>query len=62
MAFTLTSTAFAEGALIPTKYTCDGADVSPPLAWSGAPTNAKSFALICDDPDAPRGTWVHWVL
>ena len=62
MTFTLTSTAFAEGAPIPTKYTCDGADVSPPLAWSGAPANAKSFALICDDPDAPRGTWVHWVL
>src|SRR6266540_1402431 len=62
MAFSLTSTAFTDGAAIPVKYTCDGADVSPPLAWSGAPAGTKSFALICDDPDAPRGTWVHWVL
>lgn len=58
----LTSQAFTEGAPIPTKHTCDGPDVSPPLAWSGAPPNAKSFALIMDDPDAPMGTWVHWVL
>jgi Raf kinase inhibitor-like YbhB/YbcL family protein len=62
MAFILTSSAFAEGAAIPAKHSCDGADVSPPLAWNGAPANTRSFALICDDPDAPRGTWVHWVL
>ncbi len=62
MAFNLTSSAFSEGAPIPAQYTCEGADVSPPLAWSGAPANTKSFALIADDPDAPRGTWVHWVL
>jgi len=58
----LTSPAFAAGAAIPTKYTCDGADVSPPLAWSGAPAGTQAFALIVDDPDAPAGTWVHWVL
>lgn len=62
MALTLTSTAFAEGELIPRQYTCDGKDISPPLAWSGAPEATKSFALIGDDPDAPMGTWVHWVL
>jgi Raf kinase inhibitor-like YbhB/YbcL family protein len=58
----LTSTAFAEGAAIPAKYTCDATNVSPPLKWSGAPAGAKSLALIVDDPDAPAGTWVHWVL
>jgi Raf kinase inhibitor-like YbhB/YbcL family protein len=58
----LTSSAFTEGATIPKKHTADGADVSPPLQWHGAPPTTKSFALICDDPDAPRGTWVHWVL
>jgi Raf kinase inhibitor-like YbhB/YbcL family protein len=62
MAFTITSTAFRDGAAIPAKYTCDGVDVSPPLAWSGAPAGTRSFALIVDDPDAPAGTWVHWVL
>ena len=62
MAFSVTSTAFKEGAGIPVKHTCDGADVSPPLAWSGAPAGAGAFALIADDPDAPAGTWVHWVL
>ncbi len=62
MALTLKSAAFAPGAAIPAKYTCDGADLSPPLSWSGAPADAKSFALISDDPDAPAGTWVHWVL
>jgi len=62
MAFTLTSSVFKEGAPIPAKHTCDGADVSPPLAWSGAPAGAAGFALIMDDPDAPGGTWVHWVL
>ncbi len=58
----LTSTAFAEGGMIPRQYTCDGKDMSPPLAWSGVPTTAKTLALISDDPDAPVGTWVHWVL
>jgi len=58
----VTSLAFQEGANIPKKYTGDGSDVSPPLNWEGAPAATKSFALICDDPDAPRGTWVHWVI
>ena len=62
MAFTLTSPAFAAGAAIPAKHTCDGPDLSPALAWGGAPPTAKTFALIVDDPDAPAGTWVHWVL
>lgn len=56
------STAFSEGSLIPRRHTCDGKDVSPPLSWSGVPEGAKSLALICDDPDAPGKTWVHWVL
>ncbi len=59
----VTSTAFAEGQVIPKKYTGDGADVSPPLAWSGVPDGTKALALICDDPDAPRPEpWVHWVI
>ncbi len=58
----LTSAAFSEGQAIPRQYTGDDANVSPPLAWSGPPDSTQSFALICDDPDAPRGTWVHWVL
>jgi hypothetical protein len=58
----ITSTAFEEGGMIPRKYTCDGEDVSPPLAWTGVPEAAKTIALISDDPDAPMGTWVHWVL
>jgi Raf kinase inhibitor-like YbhB/YbcL family protein len=62
MAFTLTSTAFRDGAAIPVKHTCDGVDVSPPLAWTGAPAGTRSFALIADDPDAPAGSWVHWVV
>jgi len=57
----LTSSAFAEGAMIPAQYSCDGQDISPPLAWTDLPGGAKSLALICDDPDAPVGTWVHWV-
>ena len=67
-AFTLTSSAFAAQAAIPARYTCQGDDVSPPLAWSGAPAGTKSVALIVDDPDAPdpahpRPTpWVHWVV
>ena len=63
----LTSTAFGENQSIPRLYTCEGKDVSPPLAWRGVPADAKSLALIVDDPDAPdpaapRMTWVHWVL
>ena len=62
MAFEITSTAFQPNGMIPTKYTCDGEDVSPPLAWKEAPAGTESFALISDDPDAPGKTWVHWVL
>lgn len=67
MSLVLTSTAFTAGGPIPEPYTCEGRDVSPPLAWSGAPSGTKSFALIVDDPDAPdpdapKMTWVHWVL
>lgn len=62
MAITLTSSAFEEGGMIPRKYTCDDIDVSPPLAWDAVPDGTKSLALICDDPDAPVGTWVHWVV
>jgi len=56
------SSAFGSGEMIPAKYTCDGADFSPQLEWSGSPAGTRSFALICDDPDAPMGTWVHWVI
>jgi Raf kinase inhibitor-like YbhB/YbcL family protein len=59
---TITSTAFASGAAIPAQYTCDGNDISPPLQWSGVPQGTQSLALILDDPDAPGGTFVHWVL
>lgn len=62
MTLKIQSTAFSEGGSIPRPYTCDGKDVSPALAWSGAPEKTKSFALICDDPDAQSKTWVHWVL
>jgi Raf kinase inhibitor-like YbhB/YbcL family protein len=67
MALRITSPAFSEGGPIPTKYTCEGQDISPPLAWSGAPPNTKSFALIVDDPDAPdpakpQRVYVHWVV
>src|SRR5437660_7954661 len=62
MEFKLTSAAFKEGQSIPRQYTCDGVNVSPPLEWSGVPKTAKTFAIIADDPDAPGGTWVHWVL
>lgn len=62
MAMELKSSAFQSGAEIPRKYTCDGADVSPPLGWENAPAGTKAFALIADDPDAPVGTWVHWVI
>ena len=58
----LTSVAFKEGQSIPRTYTCDGVNISPPLDWSGVPKTAKTVAIIADDPDAPAGTWVHWVL
>ena len=62
MPFSLKSSAFAAGAEIPKNHTCESADVSPALEWNGAPARTASFALIMDDPDAPSGTWVHWVL
>lgn len=62
MAIKLTSTAFAEGQPIPVKHTGQGEDISPALLWSEIPSGTKSLALICDDPDAPVGTWVHWVI
>jgi len=58
----LSSSGFAEGETIPVRYTCDGEDLSPPLAWTGAPAETQAFALICDDPDAPVGTWDHWIV
>jgi len=62
MAFDLKSSAFPQGGDIPTKHTCDGPDVSPPLRWTSPPDGTKAFALVCEDPDAPSGLWVHWVL
>lgn len=62
MEIKLTSAAFEEGGMIPAKYTCDGEDFSPPLKWDNVPAGIQSIALICDDPDAPMGTWVHWVI
>lgn len=58
----ISSEAFADGTPVPVRHTCDGEDLSPPFRWTGVPVGTRSFALICDDPDAPRGTWVHWVL
>ena len=58
----LTSSAFADGAMIPRRFTCDGQDLSPPLAWADVPNNVRSFVLLCDDPDAPGGTWHHWAV
>ena len=57
----ITSTAFTAQGTIPREFTCDADDTSPPLIWSGAPANTKAFAIVMDDPDAPVGTWVHWV-
>ena len=62
MALEIKSPVFENGGSIPAKYTCKGEDASPPLTFSGVPKEAKSLALICDDPDAPMGTWVHWVI
>jgi len=56
------SASFEEAGMIPKEYTCDGEDVSPPLEWTGVPGGTRSLALVCDDPDAPAGNWVHWVL
>ncbi len=56
------SRAFREGEIIPVRYTCDGADLSPPISWSGVPEGVKSFVIIMDDPDAPIGTFTHWVV
>lgn len=58
----LTSPAFAPDAWIPTHFTCDGADASPPLAWSDPPDGLRSFVLVCTDPDAPGGVWYHWAI
>jgi len=60
--FTIESGAFDDGARLPQQYTCEGKDLSPPLAWTDPPAGTQSLALIMDDPDAPMGTWVHWVL
>ncbi len=62
MSFTLQSSAFEPGATIPAHYTCQGDDVSPPLNWSGGPENVAVFTLVMDDPDAPTGTFTHWLL
>jgi Raf kinase inhibitor-like YbhB/YbcL family protein len=62
MAIEFSSSAFEDGAAIPKKYSCDGEDISPALSWDNLPAGTESLALIMDDPDAPRGTWVHWVV
>ncbi len=62
MTFVLESKAFADGARIPQRFTCEGDDLSPPLAWSGAPSATQSFALVVSDADAPGGTWYHWAI
>ena len=62
MSFQISNTAFSNGETIPKKFTCDGPDVSPQLSWKETPAATQSFALIMYDPDAPAGTWVHWVL
>src|ERR1700754_3351108 len=62
MGFELSSPAFKPGATIPQQHTCDGPDRSPPLTWTAPPAGTTAFALVCEDPDAPGGLWVHWVL
>ena len=62
MEITITSSAFEDSGIIPSKYTCDGADISVPLQWQNVPEGTAGIAVICDDPDAPMGTFVHWVL
>ena len=61
MSLSITSPAFKQGGRIPSKYTCDGMDISPGLEWSDVPEGTRSFTIIADDPDAPVGTWIHWV-
>ena len=58
----ISSKSFKNGEMIPKRYTCDDMDISPPLTWTAIPNGTKTLALICDDPDAPVGTWVHWVI
>jgi Raf kinase inhibitor-like YbhB/YbcL family protein len=62
LSFALHTTAFSNGGEIPRRYTCSGENISPALNWSGAPPRTRSLALICDDPDAPAGTWTHWLI
>jgi len=62
MALELTSESFEHNAVIPQKYTCDGQDISPQLKWDNVPEGTRAFAMICDDPDAPMGTWDHWIV
>jgi Raf kinase inhibitor-like YbhB/YbcL family protein len=62
MPLQITATAFPAGGSIPNQYTCDGKDLSPPITWNDPPAKTKSLALVVDDPDAPAGTWVHWVI
>ncbi len=62
MEIKISSDAFEQGGMIPRKYTCDDVDVSPPLEWDSVPEGTMSLALICEDPDAPAGTWTHWVI
>ena len=62
MTIQVSSSAFHEGATIPQQYTADGKDVSPPLHWASGPDGTQAYAVVCEDPDAPRGIWTHWVL
>ncbi|MHC4429907.1 MAG: YbhB/YbcL family Raf kinase inhibitor-like protein, partial [Planctomycetota bacterium] len=62
MTFRLTSPAFDDGTRIPIRFACEGEDISPALDWTEAPAGTLSYALLCDDPDAPGGTWHHWAL
>ena len=62
MSLKIKSSTFSDGGIIPSKYTCDGANISPPLEWENIPSTTESLALICNDPDAPAGNWVHWVV
>ena len=62
MTLTLTSSAFRNGESITGRNSCEGENLSPPLSWTGTPAGTKAWALIMDDPDAPAGVWVHWVL
>ena len=62
MPFSVVSTAFKNGEMIPSRYTGDGKNISPPLKWKGGPDGTKSYVITCEDPDAPGGTWIHWIL